>query len=75
MSCPAPAPLSDLVTKDHLKATLTSELSRFGTEFRAELATQHKEDRSTMRNHFIAVMSVLVPGVLSLWLEMAGIIG
>ena len=51
MACLAPAPLTDLVTKDHLSA----ELSRFATKeevnagfaaLRAEMASQRAEDRA-----------------------------
>ena len=62
MACLAPAPLTDLVTKDHLAAELallraefTAELSRYATKddmnagfaaLRAEMAAQRTEDRA-----------------------------
>ena len=55
MACLAPAPLSDLVTKDHLSAVLSAELSRFATKeemnagfatLRSEIAAQRAEDRA-----------------------------
>ena len=41
MSCLAPVPLADLVTKEHL----TDELSRFAALLRLEFAEQRAEDR------------------------------
>ena len=41
MSCLAPAPLSDLVTKEHLERVLSSEFS----EFALTLADQREADR------------------------------
>ena len=51
MSCLAPAPLSDLVTKEHLSAVLVAELSRFAAkeEMQAgfdKLAAQREADRA-----------------------------
>ncbi|MCY3892739.1 MAG: hypothetical protein OXF65_05520 [Acidimicrobiaceae bacterium] len=52
MSCLPPAPLSDLVTKDHLETVLAAEFSKFALTQasqreadRAEQAAQRKADR------------------------------
>ena len=86
MSCLAPAPLSDLVTKEFL----TAELARFATKeelakldarvARLEakvdrLAAQREEDRreNRVRHYWLAgmVLSAAVP----IWLSTAGVIG
>ena len=52
MSCLPPAPLSDLVTKEHLETVLAAEFSKFALALgvqresdRAEQAAQRKADR------------------------------
>ncbi|MXV86599.1 MAG: hypothetical protein F4117_05890 [Acidimicrobiales bacterium] len=80
MACLAPAPLTDLVTKDYL----TAELSRFATKeevntgfaaLRSEFATQRAEDRSTARQrHYWLTGTVIAVGA-PIWLNTLGIIG
>lgn len=54
MSCLPPAPLSDLVTKEHLETVLAAEFSKFALTLaaqreadRAEYAAQREADRET----------------------------
>ncbi len=73
MTCLAPAPLSDLVTKDYLSA----ELSRFATkeELNAGFATQRAEAR---QRHFWLTGTVISVGLAvgaPVWLSAFGIIG
>ena len=61
MSCLAPAPLSDLVTKDHLSA----ELSRFATKKDMQtgfdkLAAQREADRNAL-DHRLRRISIALP--------------
>ena len=51
MSCLAPAPLSDLVTKEHLETVLVAEFAKFALV----LAEQREADRSEMRAGFAEV--------------------
>ncbi|MDE0499633.1 MAG: hypothetical protein OXH86_20025 [Acidimicrobiaceae bacterium] len=91
MACLAPAPLTDLVTKDYL----TAELSRFATkdemntgfaalraemasqrtEDRAEFATQRAEDRSAARQRHYWLTGTVVAVGAPIWLNTLGIIG
>lgn len=84
MACLPPAPLSDLVTKDHLSAVLAAELSRFATKeemnagfaaLRSEFTAQRAEDRSTARQrHYWLTGTVIAVGA-PIWLNTLGIIG
>ena len=58
MSCLAPVPLADLVTKEHL----TDELSRFAALLRLEVAEQRVEDRKETAAEFAAVRAEMAAG-------------
>ena len=58
MSCLAPVPLADLVTKEHL----TDELSRFAALLRLEIAEQRAEDRKETAAEFAAVRAEMAAG-------------
>ena len=82
MACLAPAPLSDLVTKDHLSAVLAAELSRFATKeemnagfaaLRSEIAAhlvqiaaQRAEDQRTAQHRHYWLTGTVVSVGLSL---------
>ncbi|MDE0136366.1 MAG: hypothetical protein OXM54_16185 [Acidimicrobiaceae bacterium] len=89
MSCLAPAPLSDLVTKDFLTAELSRELSPFATKEDladlgakvldldakvALLVAQREEDRRTNRVRHYWLAGIGVSTVVSVWLSAAGVI-
>ena len=79
MSCLAPAPLSDLVTRDFL----TAELSRFATKEDLAavdakvdvLVAQRDEDRATGRVRHYWLAGIGLSALVSIWLDAAGVIG
>lgn len=86
MSCLAPAPLSDLATKEFL----TGELSRFATkedlaavdekvarldEKVDALVAQRAEDRDVSRVRHYWLAGIGLTAVASIWLAAAGVIG
>ena len=84
MACLAPAPLSDLVTKDHLAAVVSrlatkDEMNASFAALRNEHATQRAEDRTAARHRHYWLTGTVVSGVLSIgvpiWLSTLGIIG
>ena len=91
MACLAPAPLSDLVTKDHLAAVVSrlatkdemnagfAALRNEHATQRAEDAAQRAEDRTAARHRHYWLTGTVVSGVLSIgvpiWLNTFGIIG
>jgi len=91
MACLAPAPLTNLVTKDHLSAELSrfatkdemntgfaalrAEMAAQRTEDRAEFATQRAEDRSAARQRHYWLTGTVVAVGAPIWLNTLGIIG
>ena len=90
MSCLAPAPLSDLVTKEFL----TGELARFATKddlaavdekvsaldtkidaLVAQRAEDRADDRATSRVRHYWLAGIGLTAVVSIWLDAAGVIG
>ncbi len=79
MSCLAPAPLSDLVTRDFL----TAELSRFATKEDLAavdakvdvLVAQRDEDRAASRVRHYWLAGIGLSALVSIWLDAAGVIG
>lgn len=86
MSCLAPAPLSDLATKEFL----TGELARFATkkdlaavdekvarldEKVDALVAQRAEDRDVSRVRHYWLAGIGLTAVVSIWLDAAGVIG
>ncbi len=79
MSCLAPAPLSDLVTRDFL----TAELSRFATkddlaavEAKVDvLVALRGEDRAASRVRHFWLAGIGLSALASIWLDAAGVIG
>ena len=70
MSCLAPAPLTDLVTKDHLDTVLEAKFSAFALNTaaqreadRAETAAQREADRETAgKRHKMLVAAAILLG-------------
>ena len=90
MSCLAPGPPSDLVTKDFLTGTLSAELSGFATK--ADLAEvdakvgkldakvdhlvdQRAEDRHTSRVRHFWLAGIGLSAAVPIWLDATGVIG
>ena len=85
MSCLAPAPLADLVTRDFL----TAELSRFATKEDLAavdekvaavdakvdvLVAQRDEDRAASRVRHYWLAGIGLSALVSIWLDAAGVI-